>query len=59
MGDENKNNPSDVSEMINKVVPLKMFGKPNDIAEMTYFLLSDEARFITGANFVIDGGQTC
>lgn len=31
-------------------------GKPDDLANMTAFLLSDEARWITGQNYIMDGG---
>lgn len=33
-------------------------GKPDDVANLTAFLLSDEARWITGATLPIDGGFT-
>ena len=33
-------------------------GEPEDIANMVLYLASDEARFITGQNFVVDGGRT-
>ena len=33
-------------------------GKPTDVASIVSFLLSDEARWITGAEFVIDGGAS-
>jgi len=37
-------------------IPLKHFGKPEDIANLVAFLASDEASFITGSEFNIDGG---
>src|SRR5699024_12535546 len=39
-------------------IPLVDFGDPLDIAYAALFLASDEAKFITGAEIVIDGGQT-
>ena len=41
-----------------KKVPLKRMGKPDDIAPAVSFLLSDEAKYITGQNLVVDGGWT-
>jgi NAD(P)-dependent dehydrogenase (short-subunit alcohol dehydrogenase family) len=40
------------------VQPLGRVGEPSDIAAMAAFLASDEASFITGADFVVDGGIT-
>jgi len=39
-------------------LPLKRLGRPEDVAAMFAFLASDDARFITGQYFVIDGGET-
>lgn len=36
---------------------VKRIGKPQDIALMAVYLLSDAASFVTGASFVIDGGR--
>ena len=36
--------------------PLGRIGKPEEIASIALFLSSDQADFITGANFVVDGG---
>ena len=38
--------------------PAGRVGKPDDIAQMVLYLCSDKTGFITGQNFVIDGGMT-
>jgi len=38
-------------------IPLGRLGKPEDVAALFAFLASDEAAFITGQTFVIDGGE--
>ena len=45
-------------EYISKNVPTNILGTPDDIFKMITSLCSDENHFITGQNFVIDGGQT-
>ncbi|MGE0151275.1 MAG: glucose 1-dehydrogenase [Reyranellaceae bacterium] len=39
-------------------IPLKTFGEPADIGYAVLYLISDEAKFVTGAEFVIDGGAS-
>ncbi len=39
-------------------VPLKRMGNPDDIAPAVSFLVSDEAKYITGQNLIVDGGWT-
>lgn len=38
--------------------PLGRIGKPEEIAELVYFLLSEQASFITGGAFPVDGGAS-
>jgi len=40
-----------------KKLPLNKLGKPEDVAALFAFLASDDAGFITGQYFVIDGGE--
>jgi NAD(P)-dependent dehydrogenase (short-subunit alcohol dehydrogenase family) len=45
-------------ENYNKKVPMRRMGLPDDISPAVVFLLSDEAKYITGQNIVVDGGWT-
>ena len=40
------------------VVPLKQIGTPEDVAKMVVYVSGEHASYITGADFVIDGGMT-
>ena len=44
-------------EMVRNEVPLGRFAQPEEIARVALFLASDEASYITGAAFAVDGGQ--
>ena len=52
------NAPPDLDAMSAMVVPLGMKGVPEDIANAVLWLSSDEARYVTGMEMVIDGGLT-
>jgi NAD(P)-dependent dehydrogenase (short-subunit alcohol dehydrogenase family) len=41
-----------------KKVPMRRLGNPEDIAPTVAFLLSDDSRYITGQNIIVDGGWT-
>lgn len=40
-------------------VPLGRFGRPEDVAELALFLVSDAASWLTGQAIVLDGGISC
>lgn len=46
-----------VKEMVKSTIPLKEFGKPEDIAETVAFLASPGSRYITGQVISVDGGM--
>jgi NAD(P)-dependent dehydrogenase (short-subunit alcohol dehydrogenase family) len=50
------NQPEAFVTKYNEKVPMKKMGQPKDIVAAVYFLLSDEASYITGHNMVVDGG---
>jgi len=54
-----KNYPGNEKEMfdkLSKIQPIGRMGRPEEIASLALFLCSDEAAFITGVNYPIDGG---
>jgi 3(or 17)beta-hydroxysteroid dehydrogenase len=50
--------PARAREKLAASVPLGRFGTPAEVAELSVYLLSAEATFVTGAEFVLDGGLT-
>ncbi|MEM8771042.1 MAG: 3-oxoacyl-ACP reductase family protein [Pseudomonadota bacterium] len=53
-------NPADgdFAEVLRPMTALGRYGKPEEVANLTAFLASDEASYITGAAIDIDGGMT-
>jgi NAD(P)-dependent dehydrogenase (short-subunit alcohol dehydrogenase family) len=50
---------AEVTERLMREIPLKAMGEPLDIANGCLFLASDESKYMTGSELVIDGGYTC
>ncbi len=48
------NDPSEVM-----MAALRRPGRPEEVAQLVAFLLSDESTYISGANIPIDGGWNC
>jgi 3-oxoacyl-[acyl-carrier protein] reductase len=53
-----KANPKRIQTLIETTVPMRRFGKPEEIASAAVFLASERSSFTTGVCLVIDGGQT-
>jgi len=54
-----KNYPDNKAEMFNKLSasqPIGRMGKPEEVAHLALYLCSDEAGFVTGCDYPIDGG---
>jgi len=53
-----QNDPDATYALIKRNVPMNNFATPEDISAATLFLLSEQAKFITGSSLAVDGGQT-
>jgi enoyl-[acyl-carrier-protein] reductase (NADH) len=49
-------NPTAADEWVAKLQPWPDRGEPRDIAGAAFWLASDDSRFVTGQNIVVDGG---
>lgn len=47
----------EMTERTRKSVPLQRFGKPEEIANLAYFMLSQDAAYMNGEVVTLDGGQ--
>ncbi len=49
--------PEEVKNAMLKQIPLSRFGKPEDVAKLVLFLVSEDSNYITGQVIQIDGGM--
>ena len=49
-------NPEEYVKAVSEKTPLGRYGEPEEVAGLVAFLASDEATYITGSSYVIDGG---
>ena len=55
-GIESADDPEEAEREMLAIHPLGRIAEPSDIANVVAFLASDEARFVTGASVLVDGG---
>ena len=44
-------------DSIAKTIPFQRFGTPEEVANIAMFLVSDEASYVSGSVYAVDGGQ--
>jgi len=53
-----KEEPLKTKKYINSNVPTKKFGQIDDVYQICNYLINQKNNYVTGSNFIIDGGQT-
>jgi NAD(P)-dependent dehydrogenase (short-subunit alcohol dehydrogenase family) len=51
--------PKEFKKQLDNRHPIGHVGAPDDVAYGVLYLASDESKFVTGTELVIDGGYTC
>jgi NAD(P)-dependent dehydrogenase (short-subunit alcohol dehydrogenase family) len=55
--DRQRDNPEESAKRLD-YVPIRRFGRPEEIGEVVHWLLTTDATFLTGHDLIVDGGYT-